>query len=234
MAFGPDGRFYVTVGSTCNDCAERDERNATMMRGEADGRNLSIFARGLRNTIGFDWHPVTGELWGMDHGSDWRGDEQPPEELNRLVAGAHYGWPFCWGDRQVDRMTAHEPPGTTKAAFCPGTVGPALTLAAHSAPLGMLFYRGSQFPAAYQGDAFVALHGSWNRNPVSGYKVVRIRFANGQPQGVEDFLTGFLAPSGDAQIGRPCGLAQEADGSLLVGDDTNGVIYRVQYVAGAH
>src|SRR5690606_36711482 len=146
---GPDGRFYVTVGSTCNACKDADPRNATIQVAQADGSALAEFATGLRNTIGFGWHPETGEMWGMDHGSDWRGDDQPPEELNHLVAGTDYGWPYCFGDRQPDPYLNAEPSGATKQEYCALTEPPALTYQAHSAPIGMLFYTGDQFPEGY-------------------------------------------------------------------------------------
>ncbi|MCD8487212.1 sorbosone dehydrogenase family protein [Oscillatoria amoena NRMC-F 0135] len=230
LAFGPDGMLYLSVGSTCNACEEPNEEHATLLRAQADGSNRSIYARGLRNTIGFGWHPVTGELWGMDHGSDWRGEDQPPEELNRIQQGRHYGWPFCWGDRQPDVFLPANPEGMSKAEFCQTqTEPPVLTYQAHSSPLAFAFYNGSQFPAEYRGDAFIAMRGSWNRNPPVGYKLVRVRFENNQPVQFEDFITGFLTNDGQAQFGRPVGLAIAPDGSMLFTDDTNGVIYRVSY-----
>jgi glucose/arabinose dehydrogenase len=229
LALGPDGLLYLSVGSTCNACDDANPDNATLQRMRPDGSGREPVARGLRNTIGFAWHPTTGELWGLDHGSDWRGDDQPPEELNRIEAGRHYGWPFCFADRQPDQYLPAEPKGSAKGEFCAATVAPVLTYQAHSAPMQLRFYTGTQFPADYAGDAFVTLRGSWNRNPASGYKVVRVRFRDGQPVGFEDFLTGFLTDGGTAHFGRLVGLTQLPDGSLLVGDDTNGVIYRVAY-----
>jgi glucose/arabinose dehydrogenase len=232
LLVGPDGMLYVSVGSTCNACDEPNPLHATILRAKTDGSGMQTFAHGLRNTIGFGWHPETKQMWGMDHGSDWRGDDVPPEELNRLVEGADYGWPFCWGDRQVDQHTNADPKGSTKDAHCPKTTGPALTYQAHSAPIWMEFYTGSQFPAEYRGDAFVAMRGSWNRREPVGYKVVRIRFENGTPRGFEDFLTGFLLDGGQAMFGRPVGLAVARDGALLVSDDTGGVVYRIAYGGG--
>ena len=181
------------VGSTCNACDETNKENATILRADLNGSHRMIFASGLRHTIGFGWHPQTGEMWGMDMGSDWRGNHIPPEELNRIVEGGNYGWPFCYGDRQVDQHLNVAPKGTTREAYCAETLPPALTYTAHSAPIGLTFYTASQFPSDYQGDAFVAMLRSWNRTPPSGYKVVRIRFEDGTPVGVEDFLTGFLS-----------------------------------------
>lgn len=230
LAFGPDGLLYITVGSTCNACDETNPESATLLRAQPDGSNRTIYATGLRNTIGFGWHPETGELWGMDHGSDWRGNEQPPEELNLIAEGADYGWPFCYADRRPDVYLPANPTGTTKEEYCANTEPPVLTYTAHSAPLAMTFYTASQFPEEYRNDAFVTMRGSWNRNPPSGYKVVRVRYENGKPVEFEDFITGFLNEEQLTQFGRPVGLAIAPDGSLLFTDDTNGVIYRVSYV----
>jgi glucose/arabinose dehydrogenase len=232
LAFGPDGALYVSVGSSCNACDESNEEHATMLRVQPDGSKRTIFARGLRNTIPFGWHPQTGEFWGLDHGTDWRGNDQPPEELNLIQAGQHYGWPFCWGDRQPDVYLPADPKGTTKKEFCAKTEPPVLTYTAHSAPLAMVFYTASQFPAEYRNDAFVTMRGSWNRNPPVGYKVVRLRYENGKPVAFEDFITGFLDDKQMTQFGRPVGIATAPDGSLLFTDDTNGVIYRVSYTGG--
>lgn len=231
IAFGPDKMLYLSVGSTCNACDEPNEEHATLLQVQPNGSKRNIYAKGLRNTIGFGWHPQTGELWGLDHGSDWRGNEQPPEELNLIKQGADYGWPFCWGDRRPDVYISAEPDGATKEQYCAKTESPVLTYTAHSAPLAFMFYTASQFPAEYRNDAFVTMRGSWNRNPPSGYKVVRIRYQNGKPVKFEDFVTGFLTKDGKAQFGRPVGLATAPDGSLLFTDDTNGVIYRVSYTA---
>jgi glucose/arabinose dehydrogenase/Cu/Zn superoxide dismutase len=227
IAFGPDGLLYVSVGSSCNACTETNPEHATILQVQPDGSH-TIFAAGLRNTIGWGWHPTTGEFWGMDHGSDWRGDEQPPEELNLIETGNNYGWPYCYADQQIDQYTSTNPPGQTKAEFCALSTGPVLTYTAHSAPIGMVFYTGEQFGEDYLNDAFVAMRGSWNRQEPTGYKVVRIDFdENGQPLGFEDFLTGFLIEEDVAQFGRPAGLLVRQDGSLLLAEDTNGMIYQV-------
>jgi glucose/arabinose dehydrogenase len=234
MAVSPDGDFFVSVGSSCNSCRESNEEHATLLRFDRNGGSRTIFAEGLRNTIGFAWHPDTGELWGMDHGTDWRGDDAPPEELNRIREGRHYGWPFCWGDREVDRYIPLDPleNGTEipKESFCPTTEPPVLMYQAHSSPLGLVFYTGEQFPSEYRGDAFITMRGSWNRYPAVGYKVVRVRFENGQPREFVDFVDGFLIDEGRAFFGRPSGILVSRDGSLLFTDDTGGVIYRVSYV----
>lgn len=228
IAFGPDGQFYISVGSSCDACDEDNPEHATMLRATPDGKQRSVFARGLRNTIGFDWHPVTKVMWGMDHGSDHRGDNIPPEELNRIEAGKHYGWPYVFGDLVLDPIMT-DPPGMSHREYAARTEPSVLTYQAHSAPIDMLFYTGDQFPAAYRNDAFVTLHGSWNRRPATGYKLVRIIFEDGEPKRFEDFVTGFLLEGGNKQFGRPAGLAIAKDGALLLGDDTGGVIYRIAY-----
>jgi len=230
LGFGADGLLYLSVGSNCNDCVESNPEQAAILQLHPDGSGRRVFARGLRNTEAFDWHPVTHAMWGMDQGSDDRGPDTPPEELNLLLDGKDYGWPWCYGRQQVDAMTPGHPDKMTKEQFCPTTEPATLGYQAHSSPLQLKFYTGNQFPAAYHHDAFLTFHGSWNRRPAVGYKVVRIRFnAEGQPTRFEDFLTGFLTDNGTAQFGRPCGLAMLPDGSLLIGDDSNGVIYRVAY-----
>ena len=188
-----------------------------------------VYASGLRNTMGFDWHPTTGELYGADQGSDLRGDDLPPEEVNRIVDGGQYGWPFVYGRRVPDRLTPFEPAGTTKEAFAATTEPSVLELPAHASPIQLRFYNGTALPEDYRGDAFVTLHGSWNRNPPNGYSVARLRFSDaGEPEGFGDFMTGFLY-DGNRVFGRPAGLAVLPDGALLVGDDFNGVVYRVAY-----
>lgn len=229
IAFGPDGMLYITVGSTCNNCDESDEESATIVQVRPDGSQRTIYAEGLRNTIGFGWHPQTQELWGMDHGTDWRGDNQPPEELNLLQRGANYGWPYCYGDRRPDVYVSGEPEGMTQEEYCARSIPPVLTYQAHSAPIGMVFYTANQFPQEYRNDAFVAMRGSWNRKSPTGYKIVRVRFQNGKPVGFEDFLSGFLIENGAAHFGRLAGVAVAPDGSLLISEDTNGIIYRVSY-----
>jgi glucose/arabinose dehydrogenase len=262
LAVGPDGKLYVSVGSDCNACAETNSEHATMLRLELTGMPAAmnppnpqhpllarnpmarisprVWASGLRNTIGFDWHPMTGELWGFDHGSDGLGDDVPPEEIDLLAGGKSYGWPYCWGRQNLDPVVDEPRPDLQKSAYCPGTQSSAAEAPAHSAPIAFLFYRGGQFPAEYRGDAFVAFHGSWNRAVPAGYKVVRVRFSSGVPGPLpntgpaqEDFLSGFLIEGGRAQFGRPAGLAVDATGALIVSDDANGVIYRVTYGSSA-
>ncbi len=227
LGLGPDGRLYLTLGSSCNACEEASPERAAMLVLENGSRR--VFTRGLRNTMGFDWQPGTGALYGADQGVDLRGDDLPPEEINRLRDGGHYGWPYAYGRQVPDGLTPFDPPGTTKEAFAATTEPSVLELPAHSSPIQLRFYDGTAFPAEYRGDAFVTLHGSWNRNPPNGYRVARLRFsAAGGPVGYEDFLTGFVYDGGKV-FGRPAGLAVLPDGSLLVGDDFNGVVYRVAY-----
>jgi glucose/arabinose dehydrogenase len=243
LRFAPDGSMVVSVGSSCNDCAEDNQlERGTLIRYSADGRQREVIANGLRNTIGYDWHPATRALWGMDHGSDFRGETLPPEELNLIEPGRNYGWPICYADRQVDGMTQalpermalkpgrREPIGRPMARedYCARTEPARLTLAAHSAPLAMRFYRGEAFPSSHRHDAFVALHGSWNRRVPVGYAVARVRFdAAGMPLGAEDFVSGFFHARSGAVYGRPAGIAIAADGALLVSDDLNGAVYRI-------
>jgi glucose/arabinose dehydrogenase len=227
LAFGPDGKMYITVGSTCNACAEPNPENATILQANADGSNRKIYAKGLRNTIGFGWHPSTGEMWGMDHGIDWLGDNEQKEEVNQIRQGADYGWPYIYGEGKYN--PADRPKGdTTYQQYLQKTTLPTLTYQAHSAPMSMVFYTASQFPQEYQNDAFVAMRGSWNRSTPVGYKVVRLHFENGKPVRFDDFLTGFII-NDRSHFGRLVGLAVHPDGSLLVSDDTNGMIYRVAY-----
>jgi glucose/arabinose dehydrogenase len=231
MAFGPDGHLYLSVGSQTNGVPEPDERTATMLRVNPDTWEYEIYAEGLRNTIGFGWHPVSGNFYGFDHNTDHRGDNWPPEEVNHIREGLHYGWPWCGGDREVDWHVAPNPEGDMpRQQFCAQTEPPVLTYIAHAAPMQMIYYTGNQFPAEYRNDAFVTMRGSWNRNPPIGYEVVRVRFnAQGLPTAVEPFVGGWLIENGQAHFGRLMGVAQAGDGALLVGDDTNGVIYRIAY-----
>lgn len=230
MRFGPDGLLYINVGSSCDACVDSEPQDATIQRANADGSDRILFATGLRNSMGFDWHPVTGELWAMDHGRDWHGDDSPPEEFNRVEMLNDYGWPFCYGDRQPDLTLPMEPTGATFEEYCALTEPPVLEYQAHSSPISLSFYTGDMFPDEYRNDAFLTLRGSWNRDPAVGYKLVRITFdEEGQPTEFEDFITGFLLDGGQEQFGRPAGLLVLQDGSLLFTDDTGGVIYRVTY-----
>jgi Raf kinase inhibitor-like YbhB/YbcL family protein len=244
LAFGPDGGLYLSIGSTCNACPEPNPENATLVRVDLDSGKREIFATGLRNTIGFGWHPSSGRLYGVDHGIDWLGDEEQSEELNEILKGQKYGWPFVYDDGQLNPQD--EPLKVTQQEWAEQSKKPVGGYEAHAAPMQLAFYTGTQFPTEFRNDAFIAMHGSWNRKPASGYEVVRIRFsASGEFQSFEPFVTGFLVPQPktapplpgaqpyppDGFIGRPTGIAVTQGGSLLVGDDTNNVIYRVVYGA---
>jgi len=231
LAFGPDGKLYVSIGSTCNACNESNPEHASLLRFEPDGSSRSIFAKGLRNTIGFGWQPESGELWGMDHNIDSLGDDRHAEELNRIAMGKQYGWPHVFAKGDLHPQTS-PPGGITHEHWRDMSEPMVLGYDAHAAPMQMAFYQGAAFPAEYRGDAFVAMHGSWNRKPASGYEVVRIRFDDGRPQAIEPFATGFLLDDGEHHIARPVGLAVMPDGALLVSDDSNGAIYRIAYAGG--
>lgn len=227
IAFGPDKLLYISVGSSCNDCAETNPEHATLLQVQPDFKTRKIFARGLRNTIGFDWHPQTKEIWGVDNGTDWRSDEFPPEELNRILPDKDYGWPRVFAKQQVDE-TREDPVGSTKAAYAKTTEPSVLEFPAHSAPIDFRFLTKAKiFPKDFQDDALVVWHGSWNRKQPEGYKVQRIKFENGQPTGVEDFFSGFLSADGKTRFGRPAGLAISNEGSLYISDDESGVIYSI-------
>jgi Raf kinase inhibitor-like YbhB/YbcL family protein len=227
IRIGPDKYLYVSVGSTCNACDETSPENATILRVAPDGKSRQIVASGLRNTIGFDWHPDSGELFGMDHGIDWLGDEEQPEELNHIERGKQYGWPYVYASGKLNPQD--EPPAPmTGEEWAKLSVNPVLGYTAHAAPMQMAFYRGGAFPAEFHGDAFVAMRGSWNRKTPSGYEVVRIRFRDGVPQKFEPFLTGFVtAGAKPSMIGRPVGIAFDRQGAMLVSDELGGRIFRV-------
>jgi glucose/arabinose dehydrogenase len=225
VSFGPDGKLYVAVGSSCNFCLESDDRRAAITVYDADGSNRTLFARGLRNAVGLAWHPLTGELWATDNGGDGLGDNDPPEEVNIVAAGTDYGWPDCVAQQRGVRWGNQARPDR-----CGATHAPEVEMQAHSAPLGISFYTGDQFPLSFRNDALVAFHGSWNRSTPTGYKVVRIRTADGRATGVvEDFLWGFLNPETRTESGRPVQAITGPDGSVYVSDDETGNIYRVEY-----
>lgn len=227
LAFGPDGMMYISVGSTCNACDETRKENATILRANPDGSNREIYATGLRNTIGFDWHPQTQQLYGMDHGIDWLGDKKQKEELNLLEEGSNYGWPYIYVDGKYNM--ADKPPKMTREEYAKTVTNPVMLFTAHSAPMNLKFYEGDMFPSEYKNTALVTFRGSWNRKPASGYKIMKIDFEDGKPVSSEDFVTGFLTDNGTSHFARLVGLAEMPDGSILVSDDTNGIIYRISY-----
>lgn len=234
LQVGPDKMLYISVGSTCNACTESSPESATILRASSDGTKRAVFASGLRNTIGFGWHPATGTMIGADHNIDWHGDDQPPEEINVLRQGGAYGWPYVLADGFLNPQD--DPPGdVTLEELAAASEKPALTYTAHAAPMQMTFYDHTRFPADFRGDAFIAMRGSWNRNPPSGYEVLRLRFKDGKASKLEPFLTGFLKKSGEnyTRFGRPAGIVTAKDGSILVSDDENGVIYRIAYEGSA-
>jgi len=225
VAFGPDGKIYVALGSSCNFCIEADPRRASMLQFDADGSNQQIFASGLRNAVGIAFHPLTGEVWATDNGGDGLGDNEPPEEVNIVKAGGDYGWPDCVANQRGARWGSQARPER-----CGSTLAPEVEMQAHSAPLGIAFYTGDQFPVSYWNDALVAFHGSWNRTAPTGYKVVRVRTADGRATGVvEDLLWGFLDPVSRTRSGRPVQAITGPDGAVYVSDDATGNIYRVEH-----
>ncbi|ADV66558.1 PQQ-dependent sugar dehydrogenase [Deinococcus maricopensis] len=218
VVFGPDGRMYVSAGSSCNVCEESDPKRAAVWVYDADGKNGRAYATGLRNAVGLEW--FGGTLYATNNGRDQLGDNIPPEGFYKLKAGGNYGWPYCYtlnGQQVFDKDF-----GRKDASACTNATPAFATVTAHSAPLGLAFYTGTAFPAAYRNQMFVALHGSWNRSQKSGYKVVMVDPQSGR---VQDFLTGFL--NGQDVRGRPVDLAVTPDGALLLTDDGNGAIYRI-------
>ncbi len=219
--FGPDRKLYVSIGAPCNIC-DLKSMEGSIIRMDANGQNMEVVARGVRNSVGFDFHPKTGELFFTDNGADLMGDDIPPDELNRVTeTGQHFGYPYL-GGKSV-KLTGWEDKTPPK-----GHQAPVIEFQAHSANLGIHFYTGRMFPAEYQGDAFVAQHGSWNRTSPVGYRIMRIRFDDkGLPTGKEVFADGWL--QGDDASGRPVDIKSLPDGSLLVSDDYANVIYRISY-----
>lgn len=220
IGFGPDGKLYLAIGSSCNVCEEDDERRAALLRFNSDGSGEELFASGLRNTVGFTWNPATGELWGVDNGRDGLGDDLPPEEVNNILQGKNYGWPYCYGSWQVDPEFEDD---RQQARFCEATEPPVVLMQAHSAPLGLRFLSEPAWPAAWQGDLFIAFHGSWNRSEPTGYKVVHVD-SDGK---VNDFLEGWLDEETGEAWGRPVDILF-ANNRMYISDDSGGSIYIVQ------
>lgn len=250
IKLSPDGYLFINVGSSCNVCNESDPTRATILRYTLEGKpagalvtlgrhqQSAIWAKGLRNSQGFAWHPKTGAMYATNNGADMRSDkkggavndELPPEHLNRIEAGKHYGWPHCWADTLNAKVQMEDPNFPGDAGFCLTTQAPEITFISHSTPIGITFLDKASFPADYQDDAIVALHGSWNRKQPSGYKLVRIKFnAANQASEVEDFATGWLA--GDNAWGRPVDVTVGTDKALYVSDDRAGLVYRISYQA---
>jgi glucose/arabinose dehydrogenase len=222
MKIGPDKKIYLNIGAPCNVCLKDDERFATISRMDMDGDGFEIFARGVRNSVGFDWQPDTGDLWFTDNGRDWLGDDSPPDELNRAVSnGEHFGFPFVHGKKVADPIYAELKPLTE---FTP----PELEIPAHVAPLGMRFYSGEMFPDYYRNGIFIAEHGSWNRSEKIGGRVSFVRIRDNRAVSYEVFASGWLE---DQQYwGRPADVEVGPDGALYVSDDKANVIYRIHYL----
>jgi glucose/arabinose dehydrogenase len=226
LAFGPDNKIYIPVGSPCNVCEVNPGVHGQIRRYNLDGSGMEIVARGVRNSVGFDFHPKTGELWFTDNGRDWASETGFEEELNRVPAkmiGAHFGFPYCHANGQPD-------PDIVVPNACANVQLPVTTLGAHAAALGMRFYTGKMFPAEYQGAILVARRGSWNKTEKNGYDVLMVKVTpEGKNAKVTPFLTGLLDKEKNTFLGRPVDVMQMPDGSVLVSDEENGAIYRVSY-----
>jgi glucose/arabinose dehydrogenase len=226
LAFGPDKKLYIPVGAPCNLCEVNPGVHGHIRRYNLDGSGMEIVARGVRNTVGFDFHPKTGELWFTDNGRDWGGEEGFEEELNRVPAnmiGAHFGFPYCHANAQPD-------PDIKIPNACANVQLPVTTLGAHAAALGMRFYTGKMFPTDFADSILVARHGSWNKTERNGYDVVQVKVSpDGKNVQVHPFMTGFLDKAKNAYWGRPADVMLMPDGSVLVSDDEMGAIYRVSY-----
>jgi glucose/arabinose dehydrogenase len=224
IAFGPDGKLYVPVGAPCNICESKDEVYASITRINADGSGREVFASGVRNTVGFTWHPVTNELWFTDNGRDMLGDDIPPCELNNAPnAGMHFGYPYCHGGDIKDPEFGNKRP-------CSEFTPPAQRLGPHVAPLGIKFYTGNMFPDSYRNQAFIAEHGSWNRSKKIGYRVSLVKLeGNKKAVSYDTFASGWLNEATQDAWGRPVDVVVLGDGSMLVSDDYADVIYRISY-----
>jgi len=221
IRFGPDGKLYVPIGGPCNVCERHNTLFASITRMGPDGSGLEIFAQGIRNTVGFDWHPETEELWFTDNGRDMLGDDLPPDELNRAYQkGMHFGFPYCHGKDIAD-------PEFGKKHSCQEFNPPAQDLGPHVASLGMRFYTGGMFPEEYRNQIIIAEHGSWNRKKKNGYRLTLVRLKDNQPVSYEVFAQGWK--QGEQVWGRPVDVEAMADGSLLVSDDFADAIYRITY-----
>jgi glucose/arabinose dehydrogenase len=221
LAFGPDDKLYLQIGAPCNVCKKDNPLYATIVRMNPDGSGLEILANGVRNSVGFDWHPQTQELWFTENGRDWLGDKMPDDELNRITKlGQHFGFPYCHAGEIADPKFGH-------LRHCQEFEPPVLKLGAHVAALGMRFYTGDQFPAVYKNQIFIAQHGSWNSSVPVGYRIMVVHLKGNQVKKYERFAEGWLR-NGRAW-GRPVDVLVMPDGALLVSDDKAGAIYRITY-----
>lgn len=221
IAVGPDEKLYIPVGAPCNICNSKDERFASMMRMNLDGSDLEVFAHGIRNTVGFDWHPISRELWFTDNGRDWLGDNLPSDELNHAPRqGMHFGYPYYFGDNVIDPEFSQRPEISNLTPS-------AMQLGPHVAALGMRFYTGNMFPSEYQNQIFIAEHGSWNRTRPIGYRITLVRLQAGKPVSYEVFADGWLNTL--RAWGRPVDVLVMPDGALLVSDDRANAVYRISY-----
>lgn len=224
--FGPDGKLYIPVGAPCNICESKDSVYASITRMNPDGTDREVYASGVRNTVGFTWHPETGVMYFTDNGRDTLGDTIPPCELNKITeAGQHFGFPYCHGGYVKDPEFGDKYP-------CEDFEKPVQNLGPHVAPLGVKFNTGTMFPPAYSGLAFIAEHGSWNRTKEAGHtghKITTVKIENGTGVAYEDFISGFLNKETNKAWGRPVAVIFMSDGSMLISDDLTGSIYRVSY-----
>ena len=247
IKLGPDNHLYINIGSSCNVCVESEPSRATIQRYTLEGKPAGslvtlgrhvpdpTWARGLRNSQGFAWHPKTAAMFATNNGSDMRSntkngkvnDELPPEHLNKIEPGKHYGWPYCWANPDNLQTMIQDPNFVGPDNFCETATPPAMTFTSHSTPIGMSFLDKTNWPTEYKSDAIVALHGSWNRQKPSGYKLVRVQFKADKPAQVSDFATGWLNENN--VWGRPIDVIVGADGALYVTDDRAGAIYRITY-----
>lgn len=224
IAFGPDGKLYVPVGAPCNICDPDEDIYASITTMNADGSGREVYAHGVRNTVGFTWHPVTKDLWFTDNGRDMLGDDLPPCELNTAPKkDMHFGYPYCHAGTIQD-------PEFGKKRKCNEFTAPAQSLGPHVAPLGLKFYTGSMFPQAYNNQVFIAEHGSWNRSKKIGYRLSLVKVQdNKKAIGYETFASGWLDAATQKAWGRPVDVLVLPDGSMLVSDDQANVIYRITY-----
>ena len=248
IKIGPDNHLYINVGSSCNVCVESEPLRATILRYTLQGKPAGAletlgrhapnptWALGLRNSQGFAWHPKTSAMFATNNGSDMRSDQKngkindevPPEHFNKIEPNKHYGWPYCWGNNSTGGQV-QDPNFVGEAGFCNTSTAPAITFDSHATPIGVTFLDKTNFPAEYKNDAIVALHGSWNRQQLSGYKLVRIKFNADKPVEVLDFATGWLNNNHSDAWGRPVDVITGPDGAVYVSDDRAGNIYRISY-----